>query len=342
MIKKSIVIINNEKIFKQDKDFYCSNFDMKVLSEGLNEYNDIEFIVRSSTKKGKHKLNLENIKSASNIIRFIYFVFKTFKIKNASYLLVDITPYTFLSFLVLFIARKKIFVYLRSSGHEQWKHILGTWSVWIYHTMYKIVTANTIVMTLSERLSGSNKESYMINSSRLDDLWFKEHKEALLKKIKLLYVGRINPEKGIYNFINMFDKIKLDIDLSIVAEPKDLKITNKNIKLLGYISNSKSLIDVYDNHNIVVLPSFTEGQPYILDESLSRGRPIVIFEDIAYVVKDRKGVFISKRDVDSFVKTLKYIMQNYQEIQKNIQKNKFFMKKDMLKQISEIISSKNF
>ena len=341
MIKKSIVIINNEKIYRQDKDFYCSNFDMKILSEGLSEYHDIEFIVRSTSKKGEHKLNLKNIKSASNIIRFIYFVFKTFKIKNASYLLVDITPYTFLSFLVLFIARKKIFVYLRSSGHEQWKHILGSWSVWIYHVMYKIVTANSIVMVLSERLS-DKKESYMINTSRLDDQWFKEHKEVFLKKIKLLYVGRINPEKGIYDFIKMFNKIKLDIELSIVAEPKDLKIINKNIKLLGYISNPKSLIDVYDNHNIVVLPSFTEGQPYILDECLSRERPIVIFEDIAYVAKDRKGVFISKRDIDSFVKTLKYIMQNYQEIQKNIQKNKFFTKRDMLKQISETISSKNF
>ncbi len=341
MIKKSIVIINNEKIFRQEKDFFCSNFDMKVLSEGLNEYHDIEFIVRSSSKKGEHKLSLNNIKSASNILKFIYFIFKSFKIKNASYLLVDITPYTFFSFLFLFIARKKIFVYLRSSGHEQWKYILGSWSVWIYHIMYKIVTANSNLMVLNERLS-KKKESYLINSSRLDDQWFKGHKEPFLKKIKLLYVGRINPEKGIYNFIKIFEQIKFDIELSIVAEPKDLKIQNKNIKLLGYISNVKSLIDAYDNHNIVVLPSFTEGQPYILDECLSRERPIVIFEDIAYVVKDRKGVFVSKRDTDSFIQTLKYIMQNYQEIQKDIKKNKFFTKSDMLKQISKTISSKDF
>ena len=112
--------------------------------------------------------------------------------------------------------------------------------------------------------------------------------------------------------------------------------------LIKSFSNPKSLINIYDDHNIVVLPSFTEGQPYILDECLSRERPIVIFEDIAYVVKDRKGVFISKRDPDSFVQTLKYIMQNYQEIQKDIKKNKFFTKKEMLNQISKIISSKDF
>ena len=73
--------------------------------------------------------------------------------------------------------------------------------------------------------------------------------------------------------------------------------------LKATLNQVKSLIDAYDNHNIVVLPSFTEGQPYILDECLSRERPIVIFEDIAYVVKDRKGVFVSKRDTDSFIQT---------------------------------------
>ena len=341
MIKKPIVIINNEKIFRQNNDYYCANYAMKVLPEGLNAYHTVQFIVRSSKKKSGHKLNLENIKVASNIFKFLYFIFKTFKIKNVSYLLVDITPYTFFSFLILFIFRKKIFVYLRSSGHDEWKYILGSWSVWIFHIMYTIITSNSIVMVLNDRLF-NKKKCHLINASRLNDLWFKDHKEASLDKIKLLYVGRINPEKGIYNFIKMFNQVKLDIELSIVADPKNLKVINKNIKLFGYISDVQSLINVYDNHNIIVLPSFTEGQPYILDECLSRKRPIIVFEDIAYIVKDRKGVFVSKRDLDSFVKNIKYIMHNYQEIQKNIEKNKFITKGDMLKQISDIVSLENF
>ena len=103
MIRKLIVIISNEKIFRQSADFYCGNVDMKVLPEGLSTYHKVQFIGRSSNKKNGHKLNLENIKVASNIFRFLYFVLKTFKIKNISYFLVDITPYTFFSFLILFI-----------------------------------------------------------------------------------------------------------------------------------------------------------------------------------------------------------------------------------------------
>ena len=42
----------------------------------------------------------------------------------------------------------------------------------------------------------------------------------------------------------------------------------------------------------MILPSFTEAHPYVVDESLARKRPVIIFEDIAYIVKDKKGIFV--------------------------------------------------
>ena len=104
---KDLIIINNEKIFKENNNFYCDNAALKFLPEGLNYYNQVKYIVRSSNKKTEQKIDLENIKASSNIIKFIYFVFKTFKIPNATYLLISITPYTFFSFLFLFLFRKK-------------------------------------------------------------------------------------------------------------------------------------------------------------------------------------------------------------------------------------------
>ena len=338
MNKNPIVIINNEKVFKEGNDYYCDNLDMKVLPEGLASYNQTQFIARKSKKKGGHKIQLENIKVANNIFNFLYSIFKTFKIKNVSYLLVAITPYTFFSFLFLFLFRKKIFIYLRSSGHEEWRYILGAWSVWIYHIMYKIVTTGSVVIVLNSRLF-NKKKCHLVNPSRLDGNWLKNYKDPPLDKIRLLYVGRINPEKGIYDFIKMFDNLKLNAEFSIVGNSKNLKVINNNIKFLGHLSDSQSLIQAYDDHNITILPSFTEGQPYTLDESLSRKRPMIIFEDIDYIVKDRKGIFISKRDVDSLSESINYIMQNYQKIQKNIEQNKFYTKEDMLKQISNIVSN---
>ena len=36
-----LVIINNEKIFKDNDSYYCDNLDLKVLPEGLNNYNKV-------------------------------------------------------------------------------------------------------------------------------------------------------------------------------------------------------------------------------------------------------------------------------------------------------------
>ena len=339
---KDLIIINNEKIFKENNNFYCDNAALKFLPEGLNYYYQVKYIARSSNTKKEQKIDLENIKASSNIIKFIYFVFKTFKIPNATYLLISITPYTFFSFLFLFLFRKKrIFVYLFSSGHEEYKHILGNWSVWIFDLMYRIITSNSKVLVCHERLY-NKKKSHLVHVSRLDEEWLQDHKEVLLDKIRLLYVGRISAEKGIFNFIKMFDEIKTKFEFSIVGNLKKYKLSNNNINLINYVSDTKKLINIYDRNNITILPSYTEGSPNVVNESLSRKRPVIIFEDIDYIIKDKKGIFVSKRDPKSFSETAKNIIDNYGDIQKEMEKNVLPTKKNMIKKISDIIESEVF
>ena len=144
----------------------------------------------------------------------------------------------------------------------------------------------------------------------------------------------------------MFKKLELDAEISIIGKIKNSILKNKfqsiignksNILFPGYISDRKLLINAFDNHNIFILPSYTEGQPYVVDESLARRRPVLIFEDIKHIVKGRKGIFISERNIESITKTLNFIMQNYENIQKEIDQNKFPLEEDMFKQISEVI-----
>ena len=51
MFHKDLIIINNEKIFKENEAFYCDNLALKVLPEELNNYYQVQYIVRSSKKK---------------------------------------------------------------------------------------------------------------------------------------------------------------------------------------------------------------------------------------------------------------------------------------------------
>ena len=76
----------------------------------------------------------------------------------------------------------------------------------------------------------------------------------------------------------------------------------------------------------------------MVDEYIDSRSNVIIFEDIKNIIKGRKGIFVSKRNIDSFIEITKYIMQNYYEIQKDIEKNKFPLEKDMFKQISNVIN----
>ena len=344
---ENLVVLNNEKVSKQNGGFFTRNYILKRLPEGLNKYFNVELIARKSNSTENHELNLKNVKIASNIIQYLFFCISSFKKKNTKYYIISITPYTFMAYLILFICRKKVFVYLISNGHEEWKNLLGSWSIWIYDLMFSLVTSKSIVMTIHEKINQNNKFN-LINSSFLNDKWFINFKEPRIDKLRLLYVARINPVKGIVEFLKMVKSIKFDIELSIIGQTNNLKQQkefkkfiekNKNIKFLGYLNKRQDLIDTYDNHNVLILPSYTEGQPSVVDESLARRRPVIIFEDIAHIIKDRKGIFVSKRDLNSFTETAEFILKNYKEIQNDIGQNKFILEEDMFKQISEIINN---
>ena len=342
----NLIVLNNERISEKNGKFYCRNFNFKIIPEGLNKFFNVEYIARKSKKDEQHELNLEKVRIASNIFQFLYYVFLTFKKKNIKYYIITITPYTFLAALFLFLFRKKVFVYLISSGYEEWRYILGSWAVWIYHIMYSIVTSRATVIAIHERLY--NKENgHVIGSSSLNKNWLKNFQKPNLEKVKFLNVSRVNPEKGIFEFLEMFKHLTINAEISIIGKIKNQTLQNKfnsiiqdhsNIIYLGYISNRELLMEAYDNHNILILPSYTEGQPYVVDESLARKRPVLIFEDIKHIIKGRKGIFVSKRNITSLSKNINYIMKNYYEIQEEIEKNNFLLEGDMFKQISKIIN----
>ena len=58
--------------------------------------------------------------------------------------------------------------------------------------------------------------------------------------------------------------------------------------------------------------------PKVIDESLARARPVIIFEEIQHIIQNRKGIFVSKRNVKSLLETINFIMKNYINIQESM------------------------
>ena len=333
---KKLVIISKEKIFKKDNSLYCDNIDIKSIPEGFSRNLKVSVIAVKSNIIRFHKINLKQIEIASNIFTFLFSILKTFKYKEASYLIISITPYTFFSYLLLFILRKKIFVYLRSNGYEEYKAILGFMGPVIYYIMYTLVTFKSNVITCQKRLV--KKKNYnLVFPSEIDINWLKNTTKSLLDKPRLLYAGRIKVEKGIFSLLKMFDEINVDAELSIVGNTKDLKTNNKKINFFGFENDVSELIKIYDNHNITILPSFTEAHPKIIDESLARSRPVIIFEEINHIIQNRYGIYVSKRNVKSLSETIEFIMRNYTNIQESMKKNRLPTKQEFISQFTQIL-----
>ena len=336
MVKQDLIIINNEKINKEKKFSFCENVDMKSIPEELNKSFNVTVIARNSKIKCKHQIDLDNIQAASNIFNFLLHIFKTFKRKNAKYLIISVTPYTFFSSIFLLIFKKKYFIYLRSDGYEEYKSIFGIIGPLIYHTMFKVVTLKAKVISCQARLFSFDK-SAIVSPSELDQSWERNVKDAPLNKVKLLYVGRVKVEKGIFSLLKILDEMKIDYQLSIVGKQEGTKVSNKKISFIGYGFNSLQLIEIYDEHNISILPSFTEAHPKVIDESLVRMRPVIIFDEILHVVKNKKGIFVSERNAESLTKTIKFIMENYKNIKENMAENKLPTKKEFILQMNKIL-----
>tara|TARA_B100001123_G_C15249157_1_gene1002128 strand:+ start:124 stop:1149 length:1026 start_codon:yes stop_codon:yes gene_type:complete len=335
---KKLFIISNEKVYSDKNQFYCDNIDMKSIPENLNKNFDSTLILRKTKFERSHQINISKIKLSSNFFSFLFNVYKSLKENNANYLIVSITPYTFFAYLLLFVFRKKIYVYLRSNGYEEYKKILGLIGPLIYHIMYLVVTFDCKLITCQKRLS--KKKSDLVFPSELDHAWLDNTKLPNLDNPKLLYVGRIKIEKGIFSLINIFKKTSENYVLSIVGVGKkeDINLDSKNIKYLGSGYKPEELIKIYDDHNILILPSYTEAHPKVVDESLARLRPVIIFEDISHIIQNRNGIFIAKRNVESLSSKIEFIMTNYSSIQESMKKNKLPTKNEFFSQINRILS----
>jgi len=337
-MKNTLYLISNEKIFQNNEMFFCDNLDMKSTPEGLSKHFNIKIIARKSKVSRSQKIDLKNIKTFSNIFSYIFEVVKLSKQKESKFLIISLTPFTFLAGILLILSGQKPFLYLRSNGYDEYKIILGSLGKFIYHFMFILITRFSILISCREHIL-MGKKGYIVSPSQLDLSWHQNHVKASVDEIKLLYVGRIKKEKGIFSLLNLIkDQSKIKLTIAGASKEDTKKINQSNVNILEIISDKNGLINLYDKNNITILPSYTEGYPMVILESLSRHRPIIIFKEIEHVVEDRKGVFVSNRNYQSLYEKINYIIDNYNSIQESMKLNKLPDNDSFINKLKEILS----
>lgn len=179
--------------------------------------------------------------------------------------------------------------------------------------------------------------------------------QFLNKKIKIVFVGRLNEPKDPLLLLKAFNELKKELkdkaEISIIGEGKKRKkieefIKNNhlenNVKLLGELPREK-VFEILSQGNIFVLISNYEGFPLTILEAMSFGLAIVASNvgGVKEVIDDSCGILVEKGDKEGLKTALEKLLKNPEFISnlgKNAQnrvKEKFSLEK-MLKETEKI------
>lgn len=132
------------------------------------------------------------------------------------------------------------------------------------------------------------------------------------EKRKFLFIGRNERRKGL---IELHDSIKkLSIDYSkaefhfIGPIYNDEKISNINLNIFyhGLIKDVKKKNEIIDNCDILICPSFSEGMPNVILESMARGLAIIASNvgAITLMVDSENGIIINEIKEESILESI--------------------------------------
>ena len=212
--------------------------------------------------------------------------------------------------------------------------ILYVWYYLIEFFAYKL--ADGIILTSEYDISFiikhfKLKKKYKNNKIRLiynfiDTDLFKPS-DAPKKDKKVLFIGKLDRQKNLFNLFKAFKDLK-DFNLDIIGEghlknilKEYIRKENINVKLLGNIPNNQ-IPELLNQYHILILPSIWEGNPKVLLEAMSCGVPCIAtnIPGINNIIKHKHNGFLCEKDFKSIRKAI-LALYNDVNLMKEITKN---------------------
>lgn len=223
--------------------------------------------------------------------------------------------------------RKKCIVFFRGWSNEAEELMKNK-----YKWLFKLYLKNTdALITLSQKSKNTLKsmgykkniylETTLVDDKLLDEFSINKKLKKSYKIITILFLARIEKEKGIFDTIEACDlliqqgySIRLLIAGSGRAEKEVLeKIKNNEyIEFLGYVSGEDKS-RTYIESDLYVLPSYTEGMPNSVLEAMAFGLPVIVTPvgGLKDIIKEGvNGYFVQFGDSSMLAETIIKLIDN--------------------------------
>lgn len=299
---------------------------LRTLLNGLQKYNDIEnYLLISEYKSQKNWGNITKKvfyykykRSIINIFSAIKQIHEVIEKVNPDIIHVHSTwAGLFVRLPYLFRKRKAKIIY-QSHG---WAFLMDTskYKKNIYALVERILSISTDkIINISNYEQnqaikyGFNKNKMImiyngvednINKSNLKLNWDKN-------KINLLFVGRLDRQKGLDLFLDVYDKVKLEnIHLYVIGTSvldNNLPQNTEYVTYLGWV-DSKDIDEYYQACDAVIMPSRWEGFGLVAIEAMRNSKPVIVSNRGALpeLIKNNKnGYIFDMDDLNSLVSIL--------------------------------------
>ena len=208
--------------------------------------------------------------------------------------------------------RKKPYIIRLTRNHRYYRNLLNlpSWKKFIfdYYETQSLKRAS-LVIPVSKKLRKiavqwgvpKNKLSESVPLG-VDADHFKPLNVPRLSRFTIGYAGRISPEKGIFRLIRIA-KIFPEI-IFLIAGRKQMKVDFPNNIIYKGSLEFKDMPKFYNQCDLIILPSLTEGFPNVILESYACGKPVLATSE---AFPEELPVFGAVSKIDEFPKIIREI-----------------------------------
>lgn len=146
-----------------------------------------------------------------------------------------------------------------------------------------------------------------------------------------IFVGRLVPVKNLKLLIDVFNKMP-EKQLTIVGfgeQEEFLKsMAKENIAFMGAVDNNR-LPQIYQQHDVFILPSISEVWGLVVEEALNNGLPVLLSNRVGcveeIVIDGENGLIFRYDDPDDLIQKIRQIsnVELYNRMRLNISQMNF-------------------